>query len=342
MRDKLINWFIVDAHSDYGLKIYNDYLNRISNSLKEHLNSLRAGFIRLEALTIGGDFDLFPNMNIREYKTIEYIIKCIISEIKVNSSETLLIKNEGNLKEILKSKKVGFILALEGAGPIGKNLSNLFKLRKLGLRSLMLTHNEKNQFADGCMVKKPKGLTKLGKILIEELNNLGIIIDVSHLSEPSFWDLLKTCEKPIIASHSNSKTICNHPRNLTDEQIEAIANTGGVIGINFFSKFLRQDFHKSSINDVLKHINYMIDLVGIDHVGLGPDFLDYCIEDLLKLNPQLSVSNKKQFFPEGLENVESMPRLVISLKESNFSNRDIEKILGLNFIRVYEKIIREN
>jgi len=155
---------------------------------------------------------------------------------------------------------------------------------------------------------------------LELMDELGIIVDVSHLSESCFWDLVENHKKTIIASHSDCKALCNHPRNLTDEQLKAIAEKNGVIGINFYPRFLVKE-GKATVDDLIKHIEHIEKTIGINHIGLGSDF------------------DGIPSTPVGLEDVSKLPNLTAKLLEHGYSKKDIKKILGENFLRVIREIV---
>jgi membrane dipeptidase len=235
-------------------------------------------------------------------------------------------------------------MALEGSSSIGSDLSLLQNYYNLGVRSFALTHNKKNLLADGCAVESASGLTHLGKGYVKDLNTLNVLIDLSHISEPSFWDVLDIIEKSPVATHSNVRALCNHPRNLTDDQIIAIAERNGVIGINFFSIFIDIKKSKATIDRLIDHIDYIADLVGMNHVGLGPDFLNYYIDDLKTLQglmdyPFGGVSDPGTTF-EVIRDVTGFPNLFESLKRRGYSDREVGKIQGENFLRVFKEIIK--
>ncbi|OEG00496.1 hypothetical protein BHF71_00810 [Vulcanibacillus modesticaldus] len=175
------------------------------------------------------------------------------------------------LEEILKAKKIAGLLSLEGAEALEGDLSKLRILHKLGVKIIGLTWNHANEVADGIMEPRGGGLTTFGKMVIDEMNRLNMIVDVSHLSEKGFWDVVEITRKPIIASHSNTRKFCNHPRNLTDKQIKAIIESGGMIGITFVKNFVANKDH-ATIDDLILHIEHIAELGGISNVGLGSDF----------------------------------------------------------------------
>lgn len=296
----------------------------------------------MEILTVGGDFELFPEFDSQDYNTILKVIDSVKNEIAENSDLFFLVEKSNDLKKIKNDNRIGYILALEGSNSIGNDLTLLQNYYKLGVRSIALTHNSRNLLADGCAEKSAKGLSNLGKKYIKELNKLDIAIDLSHISEPSFWDILDLIEKPPIATHSNAKSLCDHPRNLTDDQIKVIAERNGVIGFNFFSIFI--DKNKATVDRLIDHIYYVVELVGIDHVGIGPDFLNYYIEDLKSLDEQLSdpfgdlIEPEKVF--EVIRDPSEFPKLFELLQKRGFTDKEVKKIQGENFFRVFKEILK--
>ena len=142
------------------------------------------------------------------------------------------------------------------------------------MRAITLTWSNRNDIADGINEEVTGGgLTVFGRSVVAEMNRLGMLVDVSHISTKSFWDVMQVTTKPIIATHSNAKTLCSHPRNLNDEQIKAIADNDGMIGITFAGQFLEEDYNNACIESIYRHIDYMLNLVGNDdHIGFGSDF----------------------------------------------------------------------
>lgn len=239
-----------------------------------------------------------------------------------NSEGKIKIVNDS--RDIVNAKKEGMLAALmsmEGAEPIQHNPIIIRMFHKLGLRAISLTWNERNMLADGVGESRAQSkLTELGLKTLEEIQKTRIILDVSHLSDSCFWDVIENFNRPIIASHSNARAICSHRRNLTDEQLKAIAEKGGVVGINFAPSFITNE-GKATLDDVIKHINYIVNLVGINYVGLGSDFD--------------GISST----PIGLEDISKLPNLTAKLLEYGYSKKDIKKFLGENFLRVIREVI---
>ena len=167
--------------------------------------------------------------------------------------------------------KLAAILVIENSDGVERSLNILKSLHHLGVRSIGLTHDPTSWAAAGnAETDSGGGLTRFGVQLVKEMNRLGMLVDVSHISEHGFWNVLEIAERPVIASHSNCKALCGHPRNLTDEQIKRIAQNGGVIGATFVTWFIDDD--APSFSRYIDHIDHIVNLVGDDHVGIGSDF----------------------------------------------------------------------
>ncbi|TFG17213.1 MAG: hypothetical protein EU531_04045 [Promethearchaeota archaeon] len=337
---------IVDAHSDYALKTFYDYLNGRKNSLiAHHLPELKKGGVNIEVLTVGGDFDLYPGVKNRDPLTVFQIIDTQLQEIARSQGECILIRKRSDFEVNTQLDTIGFMFAIEGAGMIGNDFSILRNYYRLGLRCVMLTHNENNLLADGCGVKNPQGLTEYGYKFIDEVDELGMVLDVSHISEPSFWDIINNYSDPIIASHSNVRNLCDNVRNLTDEQIKAIAEKKGIIGINFYGGFIDKDMNNVNLERLIDHIDYIRDLVGISYVGIGPDFLNYVEKDfskeISKSTLSIGIEPEKVGHLEDLREVSSLPNLIKRLRARGYSRDDIRRFMGKNFIQVYKAIFNE-
>ncbi len=230
----------------------------------------------------------------------------------------------GSAKDITEANSQGrfaCLLAIEGGEALEGKLSSLRMFHRLGVRLLTLTWNFRNQLAAG-QTEGPEGggLSRFGLQVVEEMNRLKMIVDVSHLNEPGFWDVLKVSRDPIVASHSNARALCDHPRNLSDEQIRALADRGGVIGVNFCCAFLRPDF-QASVEDVVDQIAHLIKVGGEDCAALGSDF-DGITET-----------------PAGLENYGKIRSLVGLLERKGYSEAVIEKVMGGNLLRLCAQVL---
>lgn len=226
------------------------------------------------------------------------------------------IKNLSDLSELLHSSKIGFLTMIEGAEPI-ESPEQLETFYDRGVRMISLSWNNPNIYASGH--EGNHGVTRLGRHLLEGMNRLGITLDLSHLNEKGFWDAIGLTSLIPVATHSGARAIRNHPRNLWDEQLKAIADRGGVVGVVFYGPFLSDG--KATIDDIFKHIDYMVSLIGDDHVGIGSD-LD---------------GGPMEAFPPEIGTVADLPRLAKFLAKKGYRYETIKKIMGGNFLRVLNK-----
>jgi membrane dipeptidase len=245
-------------------------------------------------------------------------------QISLNSDKIAQGRNADNIKQLNEQHKIAAILGVEGGHTIENNLVNLKNFYKLGVRYLTITWENSTDWATSAKDKKSKmkGLSDFGKQVIKTMDSLGMIIDVSHTGIKTIEDILATTKNPIIASHTACYNVRPHYRNLTDEQIKAIASKGGIIGITFYPPFL-SNTGTANVETVVKHIDYIVKLVGIDYVAIGSDF------DGIEKTPQ------------GLEDVSRFPNLTKALFKKGYSESDIRKILGENFLRVFRVVCKK-
>jgi len=241
--------------------------------------------LQVFAIYIPSDFpkDIYPIL-----KSISLFYDKILQH-----PQMLLIQSKADIKRCRQEGKVGAMLSLEGVTGLEGHIYLNSILQSLGVRSVGLTWNDMNWAADGVLEARGAGLTGLGVEFVNSCQAKGIIVDVSHLSERSFWDVFQLSYRPFIASHSNAKTVCNHPRNLSDEQIAAIIQSNGLIGLTYVPWFVAQQ--GASMKGLLSHVEHMLSLGGENHLMLGSDFdgIDQYIpglqqpKDVLKLQKLL-------------------------------------------------------
>jgi len=221
-----------------------------------------------------------------------------------------------------KAGKVCGLLSLEGAEPLMGDIALLRVYYRLGMRMLSFAWNYRTPFADGLGAKRSESkLPELGVQALEEMGRLGIVFDVSHLCDSVFWDVADVMKGPFIASHSNARALCSHARNCTDDMIKAIADHGGVLGMNYAPQFIVDGGENVTVMDMVDHIDHIVKLVGPDHVGLGSDFDG--------IGPP----------PKGIETVDQTPNVTRELVKRGYSDEDIMKILGGNHLRVFKEVI---
>ncbi|NLK38401.1 MAG: membrane dipeptidase [Epulopiscium sp.] len=307
----------VDGHCDTIVKMADHGEDLWENQRHIDIKRLQEFGNPLQFFAIWLDPRHYP---ISLHKTMEYI-DFYYQQLKLYEEYIAPVYSYEDIQKNDVCGKISALLSLEGGEALEGSLSILRMYYRLGVRAMTLTWNYRNALADGVLESETGGgLTKFGKEVVQEMNNLGMIVDVSHISEKGFWDVEKIAEQPYIASHSNAKAICPAARNLTDEQIKVIARRGGVIGINLYPPFLSEANH-ASMEDVLQHIDHIIELVGDDYIGLGSDFdgIEHTPFDICH------VSDYSVLFQKI---------------EARYSKDTMEKIGHRNFLRVLKKILK--
>ena len=241
----------------------------------------------------------------------------------------------------------GIFLSLEGHGPMAGDLEVLYTLSQLGVTTFTFSHNRQNLLCTGSNEPHEGGFSYLGKETLRELELLSIMVDLVHMSRASFWDALRYYDGDLFVSHSNADAICPHPRNLTDDQIKAVAERNGVIGLNTFRGYVRSDPMKATLSDLLDHAMHMYDLVGPEHLSIGADYCESPVEMLIPVldwvDPEGAHGIKgrgRQLYtygPEGLEDASNLGNLVTGLAERGLRQDEIELICGQSYLRMLER-----
>ncbi|MFN0112152.1 MAG: dipeptidase [Blastocatellia bacterium] len=240
-----------------------------------------------------------------------------------------------DIRRIHRSKKIAALMGIEGGHAIEDSLSALRQFHKLGIRYMTLTHTNTNNWADsagGISVQAEQrhgGLSDFGREVVAEMNRLGMMVDISHVGDQTFQDVIEVTKSPIIASHSSCRALTNVPRNLTDDMLKAVAKNKGVVMVNFYNGFINTDYAKpgeprptkaaetSTLDMLMAHFEHVIKVAGIDHVGIGSDFDG--VDGLL---------------PPGMEDVSKLPTITYELLKRGYSEADVKKVLGENLLRV--------
>lgn len=236
-------------------------------------------------------------------------------EIQKNSPKLSLITNDIELDRIRHEGGLGAILAIEGGEALEGDLKNLVSFYEMGARLITLTWNYANELADGITEPRGGGLTDFGKQAVSAMEKFGILIDVSHLSKKGFWDVAKLANHPFIASHSCAQTLCDHPRNLDDDQIDFLIQNNGGIGINFYPDFLTKKT-PCTIENIVDHMEYILSRGGDSVLGFGSDF------------------DGVSSLPVGMNGIQDMKKLVSAMKHRGFTDLQIEKIRWINFYEI--------
>lgn len=356
----------VDTHNDFLTQtmekgfVFDTDLKGITHS---DLNRMKKGGVDVQFFSVWSDGD-----QLNPYAFAHRQIDSLDAVIKRNPDEIVKVGNSKELQKVIKQYKIAALIGLEGGHQFENDLGKMEALYNRGVRYITLTWNNSTPWAtsasdetnpEGAMNSEgKKGLTAFGKDVVQKMNALGIMVDISHVGEQTFYDVINTTKKPVIASHSSVYTLCPHKRNLKDDQIKAVAKNGGVIQINFNSGFIDPSVepretaflekHKAEIDSLVKtgmfsyhaeesmyrkytdesfelrapfdwviqHIEYVINLVGVDYVGIGSDF-DGIYQP-----------------PKQLDDVTDYSKITKVLVEKGYSEKDIDKILGANLLRV--------
>lgn len=314
--------FICDCHCDTLTELYNKNASLYEN--EQHFDIKRQ-------IALGGGLQFcaiyVPTEVFRYQGGLRYTLCLLdkynqeIKKLHENGIDVLQVRTAEDAGNVLKHK-AATLLAIEEGGAIDGSLEALRCLYELGVRAMTLTWSNRNDIADGINEEATgSGLTLFGKQVVAEMNRLGMLVDVSHISTAGFWSVMETSTKPIIATHSNAKSLCSHPRNLNDEQIKALAQNGGLAGITFAGQFLEEDWRNACIESVYKHIDYMLNLIGNDdHIGFGSDF------DGIS-HPPYNIQGVQDYKP------------LIEYLSKYYSDGTINKITHQNVINLLQKVL---
>jgi membrane dipeptidase len=257
--------------------------------------------------------------NLPPFERCNQLIDCYHSEIKKNKDRISHCISYEEIDSALKNNKTAALLSIEGGEALSGDIDNLKLFYDKGVRLMTLCWNYENEICDGIGERRGRGLTEFGKAVVNEMHRLGMIIDVSHISEKGFWDIIDIAQAPISATHSDVFKLKDHKRNLNDEQIKAIIKNNGCIGINLYSEFLSSEPCK--ISDVIRHIEYILALGGENNIGIGCDF-----DGMDSLPKEIS----------GIEDVEKIPDTLLSL---GYSEELVKKITHKNFLRLIKQVL---
>lgn len=351
--------FILDSHCDTpsqilrlrDLSVDNEYSHVDFPKLKR--GGVDGAFF---ALYVPGSLDTEE-----AYAYSQRLLDAVHSTINQNPAAVRLAVSEQEAKKNQAEGVFSMFLGLENGSPVGGSMDRLHAFYDAGVRYMTLCHSRDNQICDSCASASGRwgGLSPFGKEVIAEMNRIGMLVDVSHISDAAFYDVIRCSQKPVVATHSCCRALSDHPRNMTDDMIRALASEGGVIQINFYPLFLDVDFRnilsasgimdygeaveeefikdpsdpdkRAAWNEVQKalnelqrpsfkliadHIDHVVSLVGIEHVGIGSDY------DGIEVTP------------DGMEDISMMPRIFDELRSRGYSEADLAKIASENFFRI--------
>ena len=318
------SFFVLDSHCDTpSMMLRGRDLSIDNEGAHVDFPKLRAGGVD------GAFFAIYIPADLEGEEALvhaESLLSCVEDTLSAHPDKAALATDAAQAYTNRDRGLFSVFLGLENGSPIGNSLELLREFHSRGVRYMTLCHSRDNLICDSCAseVKRWHGLSPFGREVVAEMNRLGMLVDVSHVSDETFYDVLKYSSNPVVATHSCCRALADHPRNMTDDMIRALAEKGGVIQINFYPVFLDGSFHEEemytaprpSYKRIVDHIDHVASLVGIDHVGIGSDF------------DGIDVA------PEGLENISMMPKVFEEMRRRGYSENDIAKVASENFLNV--------
>jgi membrane dipeptidase len=321
---------IVDLHADIPLDIIRHRKRGMHQVLeKRHLQKLRKGSVSALIAPIYVEGNYKPTQALKRGLQIANAFFEDLDEAR----HFQLIRNNEDLQNAERENRIGLILGVEGGELIEDDLDLLNLLHRLGVRCFGLMWNQRNLMADGYdHVQDDQGLTGFGQQVIEELEKLRIIVDLAHMAPKSFWDVMKVAQRPLIVSHA---TTTRHIglRNMTDDQLRAVADNEGIVGI-LAVNIVNEVETIPNLQTYCDHIEYALNVAGPEHVGLGPDFYDYYADDLRTLT-----SNEHHKFVKGLEDHSKLTAVIAELSRRGLSDDEIRLICHDNFVRIFREVV---
>jgi membrane dipeptidase len=306
---------LIDLHCDTLSAILDKQQGLFRNTCHFDLERALAGGLKVQFMAIFVEPQAPTAALEKVCRQMEYYQE----QLQLNQGQVYGIKSMEDLQKHWAENKIGTLLHLEGAEAIGQDLQVLHFLYEAGLRSIGLTWNPGNLLSGGIGDgPEAAGLTPWGRVVVREIENLGIILDAAHISVAGFFDLLDIYHKPLVVTHANSRALCDHRRNLSDQQLLALKENGGIIGITQVNDFVNKDH--PSLTDLLDHISYIAELIGVKHLALGSDF-----------------DGADDIVMSGIEEYSTWPQL---LKGRGFSNQEISMILYENALTIMKKILK--
>ncbi len=303
---------------------------------RHYVPLFRQGGVDAVGWVMGGDPPFFEIENDHPWWGSMELLDMVWREAEESRDSLAICLCSQDIEDAIAAGKIALLLTMEGAFPLAEGsdpLMNLRTLHRLGLRSLQFVGQDWNLLTDASdeHPHPTLGLTETGKAVVKEMNRLGMVIDLAHIPDPDplFEDILSLSQHPVIDSHRGVRGVTDIERNIGDDRVRAIARTGGVVGLQFFSTVLSSEAgRRATVEDLVAHIDHIVDVAGIDHIALGPDFLD----------PQL-IERRPDHYAQGLEDITTIPHVADALVRRGYSQADIRKILGENILRVYRAVI---
>lgn len=328
---------IIDGHSDILVDVGKHWMaGRKGRLANHHIPKMREGGVTGAWCPVAVDN---PSHDGDPYDRMMRTLEAVHDEVDNHSAEVAIVTDSGSFVSTMASGRIALFMGIEGAMPLAGRPERVEELFNLGLRWFGLTWNARNEVGDGLGVGDPGGLTEVGREIVAEMERLGIVIDLTHSSIPLFNDVMDSTRSPIAVTHSNSRQLCDHVRNLTDEQLRLIMVRRGIVGINFFPALLTSANRRATLDDIVEHANYVGNSVGQEYVGLAADFIDYDQEAMAAGLAASTVDyGESTAYPLGAETTREMKNVLQVLEGAGWSESDVERIAWRNQIEFLRRV----
>jgi membrane dipeptidase len=300
-----------------------------ARAIKRHLPALRTGGVTCAVGTVA---------SIEGARVALGQVAAWYPRVRSLPDDLVLATTADQIEAARRTGRVAIVLQFQGGNPLEYDVNLVEAFHRLGVRILQLTYNARNPLGDGCTERTDLGLSDLGLAVVAEVNRVGMLLDLSHVGVRTSLEALEASQAPVIFSHSNARAICDHPRNLTDEQLRLVGRKDGVVGVNAFPAFVRRD-GTPTVEHLLDHVDYLVQAMGPRHVGLGLDFATENEDDyeFFGYKPEF-YPPPPWTYPAGIDGFAAIPNVTAGLVARGYGDEDIRGILGGNFLRVFRTV----
>ncbi len=297
--------------------------------IKRYLPALRAGGVTCAVGTVA---------SIEGARAALGQVAAWYPRVRAFPDDLVLAVTAAEIEAARRTGRVAVVLQFQGGNPLEYDVNLVEAFHRLGVRILQLTYNARNPLGDGCTERTDTGLSDLGLAAVAEVNRVGMLLDLSHVGVRTSLEALEASRGPVIFSHSNARAVCDHPRNLTDEQLRQVARKDGVVGVNAFPAFVRKG-GVPTVEDLLDHVDYLVRVMGPRHVGLGLDFATENEDDYEYFGYKPEFYPRPPWtYPSGIDGFAAIPNVTRGLVTRGYGDEDIRGILGGNFLRVFRAV----
>ncbi len=328
---------VIDTHNDITSPIVDEDFDM---GARDHSGRIQTDIPRMKEGGLGAEFfsiyvsSAYARQGGSARRAME-MIDGVYEQVRRHPAALTMAYTVADIRRIHRTGKIAALMGIEGGHAIEDSLAALRLFHRLGIRYMTLTHTNTNNWADAAggisiaAEKRHNGLSDFGREVVGEMNRLGMMVDISHVSDETFFDVIEVTRSPVIASHSSARALTDVPRNLSDEMLRSLARNGGVVMVNFYNGFINTDYARpgqprpnkaaqtATLEMLMQHFEHVIKVAGIDHVGIGSDFDG--VDGLL---------------PTGMEDISKLPVITLELLRRGYSEADVRKVLGENLLRV--------